>query len=129
MKLDTGRRGDACSQPNPDRTGGPKPLHEHLNLEGKTKANNAEPAKPNSPPELQHPDEWEAEVEWVAQHGNYREYGCGYEGLAVDDMERWRQEKGETAVLSAVRRAREKNLFGPNLTDFLKHTFPQKRRR
>ncbi len=121
--------GDTCSKSNHDREGSPKPLHKILNLEGRNKTNSTEPTKRDDPPALGNSDEWDEAVEWVTKNGDYREYGSGYEGLAVDDMGRWRQEKGETAVLSAVRRARENNLFGPNLTDFLKKTRPQKRRR
>lgn len=77
-------------------------------------------------------ENWTEHAEWLAREGRYRRYGPGpgeaYR-LARDDLDRWRGDKGDQAILEAIRRAKALGLSGDNLIDFLASTHPAKRQR
>ncbi len=81
-----------------------------------------QPAKPESA-------DWEHTAEWLYKAGQYRKHGFGADSLARDDLDRWRKEKGDVAMLKAIATAQAKRLYGDLLLDFLENTWPAKGRK
>ena len=73
--------------------------------------------------------DWGDDKEWLAENGPYASYGYGHEQLAIDDLERWRCEKGDHAIGKAIDFAREKHMYGEVLIDYLEKTWPAKGRK
>ena len=68
-------------------------------------------------------DDW---AEWLAREGRYRRFGPGpgeAYGLALDDLDRWRRDKGDGPILQALKRAKREKLYGDSLTDFMQNTW------
>lgn len=92
-------------------------------MEGRPIAGKASMGAPPGP----EPD-WNELADWLAEAGQYRkQWGTGAEELAVEDLQRWRGDKGDRAILRAINTARDRGLFGPNLIDFLEKTYPGRR--
>jgi DNA-binding transcriptional MocR family regulator len=68
--------------------------------------------------------DWSELETWLAKAGRYAaRWGYGAEGLAAEDLQRLRQEKGDTRLLRAIEIAKAKGLFGEVLCDFLENTW------
>ncbi len=75
------------------------------------------------------PDTWSDVASWLHRAGCYRkQFGHGSEALAEQDLDRWRREKGDRAILRAVEKAQELGLYGNCLLDFMENTYPAGRR-
>lgn len=79
---------------------------------------------------------WDAEAEWLARTGDYRRWsgpvgGSAYE-MASEDLDKWRAQIGDLAMLEAVRKAKAQRgglgLYGDNLIDFLDPSKPRRSR-
>jgi DNA-binding transcriptional ArsR family regulator len=68
--------------------------------------------------------DWGEIESWLSDAGQYvKRWGFGAEGLAKEDLDRWRREKGERAITRAIANARAKRLYGEVLIDFLEKTY------
>ena len=75
------------------------------------------------------PVTWSDIAAWLHRAGCYaQQWGHGSEDLAKQDLDRWRREKGDRAVLRAVELAQEIGLPRNPLLDFLENTYPGGRR-
>ena len=80
-----------------------------------------------SPTTVAGDEEWNEVAAWLARRGRYVErWGFGAESIAAEDLEKMRQSKGEAALRKAIGIAKDKNLYGEVLTDFLANTFPSR---
>jgi len=71
--------------------------------------------------------DWGAHADWLTMAGQYaKRWGYGADGLAQTDIDRWRREKGEQAILKAINTARATGLHGERLCDFLENTWPMR---
>ena len=72
--------------------------------------------------------DWRMHADWLAEAGQYaRLWGYGAEALARDDLDRWRREKGDRAMLKAIATAKALGLHGERLHDFLENTWPMRK--
>jgi hypothetical protein len=73
----------------------------------------------------------DAEAGWLALKGEYKRWepgpGRAFE-LAREDLVEWCGRCGERAIALAIRRAKDRQLFGDPLIDFLCQTWPRGRR-
>ena len=61
---------------------------------------------------------------WLIEQGQYlRQWRFGADALAKEDLERWRREKGDRRLLSAIERTKQHRLYGASLIDFLENTY------
>ncbi|MHA1537412.1 MAG: winged helix-turn-helix transcriptional regulator [Alphaproteobacteria bacterium] len=71
--------------------------------------------------------DWRVHADWLVGAGQYaKRWGYGAEALARDDLDRWRREKGDKAILKAIARAGCSGLHGERLWDFLENTWPMR---
>jgi DNA-binding transcriptional ArsR family regulator len=75
------------------------------------------------------PVTWSDTVAWLHRAGCYaQQWGSGSEALAEEDLDRWRRQKGDRAILRAVEKAQELGLYRNCLLDFMENTYPARRR-
>ena len=75
------------------------------------------------------PVTWSETAAWLHRVGCYeQQWGYGSDALAEADLDRWRREKGDRAVLRAVENAQELGLYRNCLIDYLEKTYPAGRR-
>ena len=71
--------------------------------------------------------DWTEWAEWLATQGRYRRFAPGggeaYKA-ALDDLDRWRRDKGDQAVLRALDDAKGLKLYASPLIDYLRNTYP-----
>ncbi len=99
--------------------------HANPKSEEPSSTGHAIPGPTNQVPDV----DWEELASWLAKFARFEErYGFGAAGLARDDLERLRDTKGDKALLRAIEIAKAKKLYGEPLEDFLRKTWPTRRR-